>query len=145
MTAEPVGQVVDTASAREFMREALEQIEEDELLAIAGEAERKSAGFRRLLSAAAIEHLAPDGQRRILRSVFATRRKAAAVAESTGPEQFRSLAAGLLYGPGPIADRFDSFCRALPEADGYLAWDLGSELLHYTQPEAYWLWNRWLW
>jgi len=41
-----MGQVVDTESAKEFMREALEKVAADELLKICGEVELKSQWFQ---------------------------------------------------------------------------------------------------
>ena len=51
----------------------------------------------------------------------------------------------LLYGTAAIQDRFESFCFGLEGIDGNIRFDLASELLHFTQPDRYWLWTRWMW
>ena len=43
-------QVVDTESAKEFMREALEKVDHQDLLDICADVERKSAWFQERLS-----------------------------------------------------------------------------------------------
>ena len=75
------GQVVDTESAREFMKEALSRISEEEMDAIVSELRDKSRRF----------HARLDG------------------------------------------------------VDDTIRFDLAGELLHYNQPDDYWLWNRWMW
>ncbi len=76
---ETVGQVVDTPSALEFMREALEKITEEELTAIVAELRYKSQRFHSLLAPQALPAFDENMFRALLRSVFSTRRRVAEV------------------------------------------------------------------
>jgi len=139
------GQVVDTESAREFMKEALSRISEEEMEAIVSELRDKSRRFQAWLDRGALPGLDEQNLRRILRSIFSTRRTAAAILQQHGAEDLRDRIGKLLYGDGNTAARFEEFCSRLDGVDETIRFDLASELLHYNQPEEYWLWNRWMW
>ena len=139
------GQIVDTESAREFMKEALSRISEEEMNAIVGELEEKSRRFRLLLAADRVPALDEEGLGHLLRSVFSTRRAAPKVLQTNGVEQLRDSIADLLYGGGTTRARFSSFCEHLRGVDETVPFDLASELLHYNQPDELWLWTRWMW
>ncbi len=127
------GQVVDTQSAEEFMRETLEKVSRDELISVAL---LGSPGQARTLSRADL--------RRVLRSVFATRRKADAILDGVGPEQFGAAVDDLIHGPGVVTERFAAFDAVMADFPDP-GFDLPSELLHFTAPDRWWLWTRWMW
>jgi hypothetical protein len=139
------GQVVDTQSAEEFMRETLEKVSRDELMTVSALLDTKAAGFRALLGTPGqARTLDRDDLRRVLRSVFATRRKADTLLDDIGPARLGAAIDDLLHGPGVVTDRFMAFDRVLrshPEP----GFDLPSELLHFTAPDRWWLWTRWMW
>ena len=139
------GQVVDTQSAEEFMRETLETVSRDELTTVAALLDTKAAGFAKLLgSPGQARSLDRADLRRVLRSIFATRRKADAILDDVGPERLGAAIDDLLHGDGVVIDRFNAFddvLAAYPEQ----GFDLPSELLHYTAPDRWWLWTRWMW
>lgn len=135
------GQIVDTESAREFMKEALSRISPAERDAIVAELRDKSARFRRVLGG----ELGHAELRALLRSVFSTRRSADALLRETGAEPLRDAIRSLLAGPEPTPRRFQTFCAALRGVDDTVRFDLASEILHYHDPEDYWLWTRWMW
>ncbi len=139
------GQVVDTQSAEEFMRETLETVSRDELLSVAALLDAKAAGFAALLgSPGQARQLPREDLRRVLRSVFATRRKADAILDDIGPDRLGAAIDELLHGGGLVAERFEAFDTVLvayPEQ----SFDLPSELLHFTAPDRWWLWTRWMW
>lgn len=139
------GQVVDTQSAEEFMRETLENVSRDELTSVAALLDAKAAGFGALLgSPGAARTLERADLRRVLRSVFATRRKADSILDGVGPDRFAAAVDDLLHGPGLVTERFAAFDAVLadhPEP----GFDLPSELLHFTFPDRWWLWTRWMW
>lgn len=139
------GQVVDTESAQEFMKETLGKITDSELNAIADELEIKSQKFRKLLSKDVIEELASGQVRALLRSVFSTRRRADELLGLLGVQALKENIYSLLYGQEPIQVRFQNFYDALEKAQDYIRFDLPSELLHYNSPEECWLWTRWVW
>ena len=139
------GQVVDTESAEEFMRETLETVSRDELMTVSALLDTKAAGFGVLLgSPGQARTLDRDDLRRVLRSIFATRRRADAILDDIGPSELGGAIDDLLHGPGLVADRFAAFDKVLaghPEP----GFDLPSELLHFTAPDRWWLWTRWMW
>lgn len=142
-----VGQIVDTAAARDFMQEALGKIDEADLVAIVGELAAKQRAFVGLLSP---EHLAAglsaDQLHGLLRSVFATRRHADGIlAEPDAAPRLATAVRELLDHTRPISGRFDAFCAAAPLSQPFWATDLASECLHFSHPDHYWLWTRWMW
>jgi hypothetical protein len=140
------GQVVDTGSAEEFMRETMAQVSEAELADIAAALERKAAGFAALLGVpGAARALPPEDLRRVLRSVFATRRKADAILGATGPERLGAAVDDLLHGEAPLPDRILAFDDVVLADFPDPGFDLPGELLHFTTPERWWLWSRWMW
>jgi len=142
------GQVVDTESAQEFMREALQQISEAELDAVADELEIKHARFRAFLGQTHLRQARPEELRPVLRSIFATRRRTAELVSGEFSGHLSGWTADLLDGEAaPVERRFQVFCDRLERAGlaRSLRYDLASELLHYTAPDTYWLWTRWVW
>jgi hypothetical protein len=142
------GPVVDTESALEFQREITRRLSEAELRAIAGELRRKCDAMGHLLKDAS--RLDRDGLKEVLGWVFSTRRRADELLDAIGPGLLGSAIAELLDKGEPVADRFEHFDatirthlgpRLLPGA----RFDLGGELLHFSEPDRYWLWTRWIW
>jgi hypothetical protein len=140
------GPVVDTESAREFMREALAQVSESEQAAIASDLAVKHDRFHGLLCEPGCgARLSVEDLRFLLRSVFATRRRARDIVESPLAGRLPAWIEDLVHSPAPLEARFQAFCdrlEGLPEAVRH---DLASELLHFTFPDDYWLWTRWVW
>lgn len=139
------GPVVDTDAAREFMSQALEMIAAPEMDAIAGELEKKSARFRDALAPEALEKADPERLRRLLRSIFATRRRAREILESVGPGFLAAELSELVHGAGAVAARIDRFDDALSAVEPALRRDVAGEVLHFSDPERHWLWTRWMW
>lgn len=141
----PLGQVVDTESAQEFMEETLGKITEGELNAIADELEVKSQRFRQLLKKDVIYALERGQLRALLRSVFSTRRRVDELLELLGVQALKENICNLLYGLEPLPVRFQKFYDGLEKVEDHIRFDLPGELLHYNFPEACWLWTRWIW
>lgn len=141
------GQIIDTEAARDFMAEALAKIEEADLVAIVGELESKGRVFKALLAPERLAAgLSAAELRRLLRSVFATRRQADAILAVPGaPERLAAALRELLGGSIPVAARLDAFCLSARLEPSFRATDLASECLHFTDPERYWMWTRWMW
>jgi len=137
------GPVVDTPSAQEFQREILGRIAAEELQAIAADLDRKSRMLRDLLlpEPARLDRAA---LRRVLRLIFATRRHADQILDEVGPERLGAAIADLLGGSEEPPARFDRFSEMLAAYPGP-GFDLPAELLHFSYPDRYWLWTRWLW
>jgi hypothetical protein len=136
------GQVVDTATAQEFLREILDRAPRAELATIAPDLRRKSDALRTLLPPGTSIDRA--SLRRALCWIFATRRSADRILDKVGPAVLAGAIDDLLYGFDELAARFERFGGVLadfPEA----AFDLPGELLHFVHPDRYWLWSRWIW
>lgn len=131
---------MDTPSAQEFMREAMQKITLEELDAVEQEVAAKSARFQELLAPDRIAELADVELDGLLHSIFAVRRK-----KDFWNGNLRAQIYDLLYGDADLVVRFQSFCDGLPQLDENIRYDLASELLHYARPDDYWLWTRWMW
>ncbi len=165
------GQPVDTEAATEFMRSTLEKIARVELNEIEAELLEKGRRLQALLAPDALPNLTEAQLYLILRSVFATRRRANAILKAIGLEEMKAAINDLLYQDGSVDGRFQQFVdrmtgfvgdvrvlrprkssdsRAKQSAEDAaleenIFCDLGSELLHFTRPNEYWLWTRWIW
>jgi len=140
-----MSQIVDTETAKEFMKEALEKIHEDELVKISEELKVKSDQFRERLSENRIHQLTAEELHKLLRLVFSTRRKAKKILDGLHNQVLTGWIAELLHGSAPIHQRFQDFCGRLETVDTHIRYDLAGELLHFTFPDKYWLWNHWMW
>jgi hypothetical protein len=138
-------QVVDTETAVEFMKETLERVDVEELAKISAAVEAKSASFRQALSRDALPRLTPEAYHSILVRVFSIRGKTRKALEAFDFEDMRERMAALLYGSDDIRERFRDFGAGLEGLSENARADLASELLHFTDPERYWLWTRWMW
>jgi hypothetical protein len=140
-----MNEIVDTASAKEFMREVLGKVSAEDLTSIADSLEVKSRFFKSLLERNALEKLTGQDFFLLFRSVFATRRSAKKILETHPVQDIRQWVSALLYGDEGIDARFQTFCGRMNDAEGKHAPDLAGELLHFTFPDQYWLWSRWMW
>lgn len=136
---------VDAPSAVEFMREALIRIDEDDLMAIAGQMERKRALLGPALARDALTRPTADAVRPILARVFATRRRVDELLVSVGGPNLARAMAELVHGDVRIGDRFRAFDDALAAVDAPVRRELAGECLHFADPERAWLWARWMW
>jgi hypothetical protein len=145
MSALATRDIVDAGSAQEFMREALGTISAWELDAIADACEAKHRGLLALLGPARDGPLAEEELRRLLRSVFATRRRVDDLLGAVGPDRLATDIHALVNGDGPVGERLERFLAALGPMANSIGHDLASECLHYADPERHWLWTRWMW
>ncbi|TNE55296.1 MAG: hypothetical protein EP344_13450 [Bacteroidetes bacterium] len=140
-----MGQIVDTETAMEFMKETLEKVEERHLVRISEALEVKSELFRQQFEQSNIARLTEEDLMNTLRYIFSVRRTAKKMLEKTGLEPFKQHVHDLLYGNEPIQSRFQDFCGRMEGLDEHLRFDLAGELLHFTFPDQYWLWCHWMW
>jgi hypothetical protein len=165
------GQPVDMAAAQEFMQATLAKIERDELHAVEAELQEKGRRMQALVNPDTLPALTEDQLYRLLRTVFATRRRAREILAEVGPVELQTAIHQLLYISTPVEIRFQQFVDAMTGFFGDVRLlrpkksadsrarqsaeesalkenvfcDLGSELLHFTNPGEYWLWTRWVW
>lgn len=139
------GQVVDTETAQEFMRQALEMVQLPEMEGIAQELEEKSRRFQAALAPDAIGDLSDERTRALLRTIFTTRRRAGDIMGALGAGELHAQLAELLHGAAPVAARFDRFDRELAAIEPAIRRDIAGEALHFYDPERHWMWTRWMW
>lgn len=137
------GQVVDTLTAEEFMQQVLQKVSQDELRAIGDAASRKADRFGALFGDAATTP-SEDALRWAFAHMFGMRKKGVALVAGLGAEAVGVLVGNLLHGDAPLPERFDTFAGGLAGFED-IATDLASEFLHFTAPDRYWLWSRWMW
>ena len=138
-------EVVDTETAKEFMKETLTVVDVDELLAICADVEEKSRWFRETLATDALPELAQADFDAVVKRIFSTRGKPRAVIAAFDIADIRSSLSALLDGeelPGP---RLQAFLGHFPDLPENVRVDFASELLHFARPEKHWLWTRWMW
>jgi hypothetical protein len=145
MDVEVQGQVVDTETAQEFMRQALEMLQLPEMEGIAKELELKSQRFQEVLAPTVLVELPDERLRSLLRSIFATRRRAAEVIATIGADRLRTELMALLHGREHIAFRIDRFDDALTAIEPPIRRDIAGEALHFYDPDRHWMWTRWMW
>ncbi len=139
-----MSQIVDTESAREFMKETLGKVSEAQLVDIASDLERKSRAMQRWLAEDRLETLDEQALTHILRCVFSVRRRVKDVLAHYPPEQLKPAIGELLYGEGRAEQRLQHFVQRLDALPYWLRIDLAGELLHFTRPDRHWMWCRWL-
>lgn len=140
-----MGQVVDTETAKEFMSETLEKVDAEELAKICADVEAKSAWFGETLSREALPDLSAERFAEVMAKIFSTRGKTKKALLALDFDDLRAWIFDLLYGGGAIEARFDAFTQRLDGVAENLRADFASELLHFTRPDEYWLWTRWMW
>ncbi len=138
-------QMVDSEAALEFMKEATKVATGTELEDVGERLEAKSRLFRELLAEDRLAELDEDGIQRLLASIFSLRRKAKRLLRANGLEVLRAELGALLYGGGPVVDRFDRFVGRVEGLEQAMIVSLASEALHFTDPGRYWLWTHWIW
>ena len=121
-----MGQIVDTETAKEFMKETLASVDVEELSRICAEVEGKSAWFRETLGREALAELTPDGLRSVLDRIFSARGKTRKVLEAVDFEALRGRMVELLHGAGPVDRRFWSFVEQLEGLSDNLRVDFAS-------------------
>ncbi|MGO9971534.1 MAG: hypothetical protein ACLP01_01625 [Solirubrobacteraceae bacterium] len=145
---------VDVPTAKELIEQIHQHLSVQQLAALVAELEQKVAAMRALLALDALDRdhhhdhkleREPDiCVRDALELTFVARRRASEVMGARSDAELSAWVADLLAGGEPLAARFDRFCAAGPLAGGPAA-ELASELLHFGDPERYWLWSRWIW
>jgi hypothetical protein len=140
-----MSQLIDIEAAREFMKETLAKVDKLALVDIANTLERKSVLFQNTLSKDRLQTISKEEFDSVLDKIFSVRRKKDKLYEIISFVDIRSSVFDLLYGPDKIDDRFQDFFDGLGVLDVTLKYDLAGELLHFSFPEKYWLWSRWMW
>ena len=140
-----MSQLIDIEAAREFMKETLSKVDKQILIDIAKTLEEKSLLFQNLLSKDDILELTKEDFDQILDKIFSIRRKKDKLYEIISFENLKPAIYDLLHSSDKIEKRFQVFFDVLGDLNTSLKYDLTGELLHFSYPEKYWLWSRWMW
>ncbi|MCF6360153.1 MAG: hypothetical protein L3J29_05245 [Cyclobacteriaceae bacterium] len=140
-----MSQVIDMHVCQEFMKETLGRIEKEDLVEIASLLEVKSAFLQENLHQVELPTLTKEELTAIFKTIFITNRKVKLMFETYSLEEYKTSFYKLLYDEKPVKERFQNFMDSHKKLDTYLRYDLAGELLHYNNPDKYWLWNRWVW
>lgn len=140
----PTDQVVDADAAMEFMKEATRLASMSELQDIGDRLQRKSRIFRGMLDREYVGRLDEEGFKRLVGLVFSVRRKGGRLLRRHGLPALRAALADLLYGDGEVGGRFDRFVGTVDGLERAMIVSLASEVLHFTDPQRYWLWTHWV-
>lgn len=156
--------MIDAQRVEEFLSLIHDRIGEDVLQHLAVGAAAKHRRLAGLLD----EHPTDENAGEVLTHVFAARRplrfKGVADRILSGAE-WRSGGAGtgssadgdgkrsglapvlgrLLNDGDPVERRLEDFARDWGETLGPSAMDVATDILHFLQPDRYWLWTRWIW
>ncbi len=137
-------EVLDAPSMQELLAEIHRRATREQLDALLAALGRKADAFGAALAPGAVESLDEAATRRILRSIFVTRRRVGTVLGHDPVATFLATVADLLHGSGRLADRIDTFVDIVVLEDHH-ALDLAAELLHFWAPERHPLSARWIW
>jgi len=140
-----MSQVIDMKACQEFMHETLDRIQKEDLIEIASLVEEKTAFLQANLNRVELPTLTQDELTDVFKQIFVTNRKVKLMFETYSLEDYKTSIHALLYSENALQDRFQNFIDAHKELDVYIRFDLAGELLHYSNPDKYWLWSRWLW
>lgn len=140
-----MSQLIDIEAAREFMKETLSKVDKLTLIDIANTLEKKSLLFQNILSKDKVLVITQEEFDLVLDKIFSIRRKKDNLYKIISFENLKLAVYDLLYGYDEIDNRFQEFYDLLGGLDTSLKFDLTGELLHFSYPEKYWLWSRWMW
>jgi hypothetical protein len=140
-----MSQVIDMAACQEFLGEILARIQREDLVKIAELVEEKSDFLKKNLNRVEIPTLTQEELTAVFKSIFITSRKTKKLFEAYSAEEYKESIYELLYGERKVDERFQEFINRHKDLDIYIRFDMAGELLHYSQPDQYWLWSRWLW
>jgi hypothetical protein len=133
---------VDVPTAKELIEQIHLYVGIDELSDLVVELEHKVAAVRKLLLDPELD---AARVRAALEWTFVARRRASSIIGVRTDAELADWVTDLLDGSTPLALRFERFCAAAGPLSDAAAAELASELLHFTWPEHYWPWARWMW
>ena len=130
----------------EFIRDQFEVIEWNDLRPIVQELDGKSNFFQtRLRHDQHIPTLSNADWNALLQYIFATHKYRAQMQSALDNGELQATVHNLLHGENPdLAERINTFLAALQVVNVELGTELAGEFLHFTFPDRYWLWARWM-
>ncbi len=135
---------IDSESAHEFLMEAIKLASSTELEDIGRRMQKKSALFQAVLQPSAISELTEEKLKTLFKHMFFLRRKLSVLIQNNTMESIQNEFTTLLYGEQDLAIRYNRFITTISGLNETLSISLASELLYFTNPEKYWLMNKWI-
>ena len=138
-------EIVDSASALEFMKEATKLASSADLEDLSERVSLKAECFQGHLSPSFVDKLDQGNFDRIVSLIFSIGRKSKRLIDANGFENLRTMIRELLHGDDPVEDRFSLFVNQIEGIEEKMRINFAGELLHYSMPDRYWLWTNWIW
>jgi hypothetical protein len=142
----------DDPELTEMLQEALHLIAVDDLVQIADELITRHHWFATLfVEQPAPDSLSADHLARLARVVTTSKADRSSLTNSLHSLQQEqngaatALCAALLNHDNPAGERIEHFVAALEGVDERARLEMATGLLHFTFPETYWWWSRWMW
>lgn len=136
----------DDESAIEFLKEATRLASTTEIEHISSTLMTKCNLFQTKLSSTNLQDITQDELVEVISLVFSVKRKSKRIVTAFGFDEIRDQICELLHGASDVGERFDHFVNSMSEVlDERRCINLAGELLHFSQPEKYWLWTNWIW
>ncbi len=139
-----IDETVDKETAHEFLMEATKLASSADLDDMGDRLEKKQQIFQKILRPDHLDDLSVEDIKELMRHIFFLKRKTGLLLKGNSIEVLRKEIALLLYGDKPVDQRFNRFVSTISGLNEPLAVALASELLHYNEPEKYWLWTSWI-
>jgi hypothetical protein len=140
-----VQEVVDSASAHEFLKQATQLASSGALEDTGRRLEQKARTVQEFLAPRALDALGAEGLKRLAGMMFGMRRQMALLLRGNDIADLRAEIAELVHGAGAGSARLGRFVERVHGIEQGWKVTLAAELLHYAQPSRYWLCSRWMW
>ena len=140
-----VEEVVDSESALEFMKEATKLATSSDLEDLSERIARKAEFFGRMLEPEKLKRLTEDEFGLLVRQIFSIGRKSIRLNSANGFENLREQIQNLLNEDEKLDERFDAFVNGVRGVEEKMRINFAGELLHFSNPQQYWLWTNWSW
>lgn len=140
-----IEEIVDSESAQEFMKEATKLAKSWELEDIGRRLEQKSILFSAILSREKIRSITEEDLAKVAEHIFTIRRKTKRLIKANGFENIKNSLFELLYGEKKIEERVNLFVGSIDSIDMKMRINFAGDILHFTNPNKYWLWTNWIW
>ena len=140
-----VEEVVDSESALEFMKEATKLATSADLEDLSERIASKAEFFGRMLEPEKLKQLTEDEFGLLVRQIFSIGRKSKRLISANGFENLREQIQNLLNENEKLDERFDAFVNGVRGVEEKMRINFAGELLHFSNPQQYWLWTNWIW
>lgn len=130
----------------ESLEEGLRQVLPEDLVEVADILHQRHIEFALLFDQANLPGFDDNNLRIVCMAVSSTKKSARGMFDALLEQDYKKLLTDLLHGKGAPGERVQRFVENAENfKDSRLALEFATGVLHYTDPEKYWLWTRWFW